>query len=534
MSDKRAALIRDEIRDQRIFTGWDWVVFCALSVLNLSAIAWMTAYWLGLNWRDHVIFLVLVTVMFLRGILLFEARWFALPLVRRPRYRPPRPGWRVAAVTTFVPGAEDFDMLRNTVAAMVSMSYAHDTWVLDEGDDPAVRAMCDELGARHFSRKGIERYHQPEGRFQTRTKHGNYNAWLDACGCLDRYDVIVNFDPDHVPRREFLERTLGYLDDPRVGYVQAAQVYYNQPASFIARGAAEETYSYYATGQMLSYTVGYPIVTGCHTVNRASALREVGGYAPHEADDLLITLHYRSTGWKGVYVPEILAEGLTPVDWPGYLTQQRRWARSTLDIQARHLPRLAGRLPRLQGLLHFVHGLYYMQGVTTMLSLAILVSMLAAGAAPSFLHLRTLLVLFCYGLALELCNLYRQRFFLDPRLKFRFHWRARVLRFAKWPFVLLAAIDAALGKRVPYMITVKAKRKGRAKAMLAPVHLATAAVVAGAALVGVWRHGPPSAGLVAAAVAVTLLSLIVSATELLDFPSPYDPRLLVAARQRRS
>jgi cellulose synthase (UDP-forming) len=520
------------IRDERVFTGWDWVIFGALSALNLTAVAWITTHWLGLNWREHVVIFVLITLMFLRGILLFEARWFALPLVSRPLYRPARPGWRVVVATTFVPGAEDVDMLRNTIAAMVSMSYRHDTWVLDEGDHPSVRALCNELGANHFSRKGIDRYHQPEGRFKTRTKHGNYNAWLDATGCLDAYDVIVNFDPDHVPRREFLERTLGYLDDPRVGYVQAAQVYYNQPASFIARGAAEETYAYYATGQMLSHAVGYPIVTGCHTVNRASALREVGGYAPHEADDLLITLHYRSAGWRGVYVPEILAEGLTPVDWRGYLTQQRRWARSTLDIQARHLPKLAGRLPRLQGLLAFLHGLVYLQGVTTLLSVAILVFMLAGGVAPSFLQLRTLLVLFSCGVALEVCNLYRQRFFLD-RLEWGVHWRARVLRFAKWPFILLAAIDAALGKRGPYTITSKARRKGDARAMLAPIHLATAAIVASSALIGVWLHEHHSAGLVAAALAVVLLSVIVSATELLDFPDPYDPRLLIAARQRR-
>ena len=525
MSDIYAPLIRNE----RIFTGWDWMVFCALSALNLAAVAWLTMYWLGLNWREHVVILVLITLILLRGILLFEARWFALPLVSRPRYRPPQSGWRVATVTTFVPGIEDLDMLRNTVAAMVSMSYEHDTWVLDEGDDPAVRALCNELGARHFSRQGIERYHQPEGRFGTRTKYGNYNAWLDAFDGLDRYDIIVNFDPDHIPRQEFLERTLGYLDDPRVGYVQAAQVYYNQPASFIARGAAEETYAYYATGQMLNHTVGYPIVTGCHTVNRASALRDVGGYAPHEADDLLITLHYRSAGWRGVYVPEVLAEGLTPVDWPGYLTQQRRWARSTLDIQARHLPRLAGRLPRLQRLLAFVHGLYYMQGLTTMLSLVIVVFMLATGVAPSFLHLRTLLVMVGFGLALEACNLYRQRFFLDPRFKFKIHWRARMLRFAKWPFILLAAIDAALGKRGRYTITGKARRKGRARAILAPVHLATAAVIAVAALMGVWLHGDHSAGVIAAALVTMLFSLIVSVTELLRFPNPYDPRLLGGA-----
>ncbi len=80
-------------------------------------------------------------------------------------------------------------------------------------------------------------------------------------------------------------------------------MYYNQSASFIARGAAEETYGYYSSIQMTSYALGYPIVTGCHHTHRVSALREIGGFAPHEADDLLITVHYRAAGWKGVYVP---------------------------------------------------------------------------------------------------------------------------------------------------------------------------------------------------------------------------------------
>src|SRR5215468_4921127 len=93
-------------------------------------------------------------------------------------------------------------------------------------------------------------------------------------------------------------------------------------------GAAEETYAYYSAAQMAAYALGYPIITGCHNAHRVTALQAVGGFAPHEADDLLLTLHYRARGWRGVYVPQVLARGLTPVDWPGYLQQQRRWARS--------------------------------------------------------------------------------------------------------------------------------------------------------------------------------------------------------------
>ena len=74
-----------------------------------------------------------------------------------------RAGWRVGVATTFVPGAESMDMLAVTVRALVAMDYPHDTWVLDEGDDPQVKALCTRLGAFHFSRKATPGYHTPAG-----------------------------------------------------------------------------------------------------------------------------------------------------------------------------------------------------------------------------------------------------------------------------------------------------------------------------------------------------------------------------------
>jgi cellulose synthase/poly-beta-1,6-N-acetylglucosamine synthase-like glycosyltransferase len=117
---------------------------------------------------------------------------------------------------------------------------------------------------------------------------GNYTAWLNEGG-FERYEIIAAFDPDHVLRRSFLSEVLGYFNDPSVGYVQAAQAYYNQEASFIARGAAAETYGYYSSIQMFSFAVGYPVVTGCHNTHRVTAVKQVRGLPAHDADDLLIT-----------------------------------------------------------------------------------------------------------------------------------------------------------------------------------------------------------------------------------------------------
>jgi hypothetical protein len=433
------------------------------------------------------------------------------------------PGLTVGVATTFVPSAEPIEMLAETVAGLVAMDYPHDTWVLDEGNDPAVKQLCARLGARHFSRADRPEYQTTGGTFERRTKHGNYNAWLHEVG-FDTYDVIVGFDPDHVPHRDFLLRTLGYLKDPDIGYVQAAQVYYNQPASFIARGAAEETYAYYSSIQMTSYGLGYPIVTGCHNVHRTSALREVGGFAPHEADDLLITILYRAAGWRGVYVPEVLAEGITPVDWTGYLTQQRRWARSVLDVKLRVFPRVAARLPFVERVTSLLHGLYYLHGVTAAAGLFMLTWTLVTGTGNEVwghLYRSGLLVV---GLVLLICDFFRYRFFLQPRREGGLHWRSGLLRQAKWPTVLLAVIDASRPRRTAYTITAKSRQAPRRALLLVP-HGAVVVLVGTAMLVR------PRMDVVHALGGLSIaISLLLLATTLLSYRAPYEKDL--SERQR--
>ena len=99
---------------------------------------------------------------------------------------------------------------------------------------------------------------------------------------------------------------------------------------------------------------------GCHNTHRMSALREVGGFAPHDADDLLLTLLYQIRGWEGVYVPEVLAQGLAPVEWASFLNQQRRWARSLLDIKLNIAPTLVHKLSFSSQLMNALHGFLYL------------------------------------------------------------------------------------------------------------------------------------------------------------------------------
>lgn len=498
--------------------------FSALTFVFLgSAALFFLSFFRESIWREQLLTSVLVFGMSFVFVANPMVRWFLLLRMKRPPDRTVAAGLRVAVVTTFVPALEPIAMIERTLSAMVALRYPHDTWLLDEGDDSHVKELCTRLGVLHFSRKNLPHYQTPSGVFEARSKHGNYNAWLTEVG-FERYDFISAFDPDHIPNDGFLEEILGHFDNPQVGYVQAPQAYYNQSASFVAAGAAEETYDYNSTIQMASYGMGYPIVIGCHNNHRVTALREVGGFAAHDADDVLITILYRRAGWLGVYVPRILARGITPVDWRGYLTQQRRWARSVLDLKLKTEGRLSSEAPLYTRLMNYLHGLNYLQPAFMLIGcLWLLVRSLATAEAPLAIEAMSLLWTLILVGAMTACHLYRQQFFLDPRREFGMQWRARLLRIAKSPFLLLAAIDVIAGQRRKYEITPKVKSDS--KRMLSMAFTPIAILIAAAWGIGVLRSDgyPPAFHLIGATALALCLALI--ATDFVSFPAPYDPKM---------
>jgi cellulose synthase/poly-beta-1,6-N-acetylglucosamine synthase-like glycosyltransferase len=507
-----------------VFRWWDHLLFAVLSGLGLAAIWRFAGAWVEYGYpAGHLLLFLIVTALLVSFLVNQQGRWFLLPAMRRPRPLAPPEGLRVAVVTTYVPSVEPPEMLAESLAALVAIDYPHDTWLLDEGGDPETRRLCERRGVRYFSRRDRPEYQTATGRFQAGSKHGNYNAWLDALG-FGRYDVLTAFDPDHIPHPAFLTHVLGYFRDPTVGYVQPAQAYYNQGASFIARGAAEETYAYHSMVQMASYGIGYPVIVGGHNTHRMRALEAVGGFAAHDADDLLLTLRYRTAGWQGVYVPRILARGLVPVDWLGYLTQQQRWARSVLDLKLRRRAESASRLPLASRVLSFLHGLNFLyRHVAIMGALVLLLLMLSGGALFDLSNGEMKWAAGLIGGTLALQEWYRQRFYLDGCGERGIHWRSVVLHYASWPWFILALAEVVFGRRPAYAVTRKSNHRGRSPEFIG-VHLAIVATVALAWLAGVLLGRPVPAGVTILAGLVVLASLALIATELRGFSPPWDAR----------
>ena len=505
---------------ERFLRLYDYPVYGLLTAVRLIVSAYAVYWFCSQLTEVRFIPVALLSVPLFLAAMFDQLSWFSLLAARRTKTRCAPRGLRVAAVTTFEPQCESFEMLEGTVSSLTAMAYEHDSWVLDEGDEPRVLELCRRLGARHFSRRGNPRFQTDNGRFERGSKHGNYNAWLQSFG-FEHYDFVTTFDPDHIPQPHFLDAVLGHFDDAGVGYVQAAQAYYNQAASFVARGAAEETYGYYSITQAAASRIGYPVVTGCHTTHRISALQEVDGLAPHAADDVLITANYHRAGWRGVYLPEILARGLAPVSWRSYVDQQRRWARSLLDLKLRH-PISArpahAMIQALQGIRYFLDGL-------CAISLVLFVILLVAGT-PN--------VLPSLGVIAELCgvlfvtNLYKQRFYLDPTTECGLPWRAYLLRLVKVPYTFAALLDVMRDRRLPYSTTRKDGARERQPTVMLPqlivaFTLALTWVISSIAS----RIANPAVHLVA--MFAVALPLVASATGFTRFPAAYDSRVSAPA-----
>ena len=491
--------------------------------LTLVAIGAVAAFLIFVPWyhpENPSLALVVFIPLMLFHFGCWLVRWLAMWRMRRPVAMRPREGMHVAAITTFVPDAEPLGMLEQTVRALVAMDYPHDTWVLDEGDDPKAGKLCAALGARHWSRKNLPA-RSTESAHARDTKYGNYNTWLSEHGYAN-YDIVALFDSDHIPEPHFLTSVLGYFRDSSVGFVQAPQVYYNQDASFVARGAAEETYGFYSVHEMASYSAGHPIIVGCHNTHRVAALQAVGGLFPHDADDLMLTLMYRASRWRGVYVPEILALGLTPVSWYDYLRQQVRWSKSVVEIKLRRLPALVRRLTMMDRLLGLFHGVYYLRSLALGAVYLTVAALLLTGERPYFVEPPALLGLVSLAFLGASISQFSRRFYLDPRREGGMHWRATLLQFVKWPYQWLAVWRALVKGPTPYAVTPKVPRRNPRAWILWP-HLVVAAFLTTAFALGSAWHGF-STGLGVVSSVMIALPLLIAASELLRFPPPWEPQ----------
>ncbi|MGW0241946.1 glycosyltransferase family 2 protein [Micromonospora chalcea] len=400
----------------------------------------------------------------------------------------PPVGLRVALLTTIVPSKEPLDVAERTLRRLREIVYCGhvDVWILDEGDDPAVRAMAARLGVRHFTRKGRPEYNRPDGEFRARTKSGNHNAW--RAEHEHRYDVVANVDPDHVPLPNFLERTLGYFRDPDVAFVVTPQVYGNMHQNFVAHGASVQQYLYNGLIARGGNGLDAPLLTGTGHLYRPAAWRTIGGYQDSIIEDHLTSIRVHAavnpaTGrrWKGVYTPDVVALGEGPTSWADYFNQQKRWAAGICEILLRREMRTPRDLPSRRRWQYRLLQFYYPSvAVSLLLGNAATALYLLTGVDAGRLDPQVWATL--WGTTVGtwfLLWLWLRRFNIAPHEREEVGVAGMALALFAGPVYVAAAAGALLRRRLGFVVTAKGALRTVESLRTFRLHLCWALAAAG-------------------------------------------------------
>ena len=184
--------------------------------------------------------------------------------------------------------------------------------------------------------------------------------------------LLVIFDADQVPAEDFLVKTVPPFADPDVGWVQTGQ-YYANLANPVSRWADDQQSMFYNLLCPGKAALNSAFICGTNVVLRGAALDEIGGLPQDSVTEdfaASILLHPR---WRSIYLTDILATGLGPLDVPSYLKQQGRWALGTLSAFRDHwadilLPRRGG-LRLGQRVQYFLAATHYLCGLRDLIYL---------------------------------------------------------------------------------------------------------------------------------------------------------------------
>lgn len=220
-------------------------------------------------------------------------------------------------VDVFIPTKnESPEILRKTLIACQKLRYQHRTLVLDDGNRPEVKALAEELGCIYLAR-GNNRA----------AKAGNLNYGL----AHSTSEFIVVFDADHIPLSHFIDRTIGYMSDEKVAFVQTPQEFYNTD-SFQHRTDKKnktvwgEQYLFFSVIQPGKDYWNSAYFCGSCALIRRKALDDVGGFAEISiTEDMLTSINIHAKGWSSVYHNENLAFGIAAETIVPFHIQRQRW-----------------------------------------------------------------------------------------------------------------------------------------------------------------------------------------------------------------
>lgn len=292
--------------------------------------------------------------------------------INRPR-APRLTACETPAVDVFIPSYnESLEIVAPTLAAAKRIDYPPEklrVFLLDDGgtdaklqsDDPVtalgastrrqvMQALCSDLEVHYLAREDNQH-----------AKAGNLNHGL----AHSQGDLVVVFDADHVPARNFLTETVGFFrDDRKLFLVQTPHFFLNPDPierNLSTSRMPAENEMFYGLVQKGLDKWNAAFFCGSAAVLRREALELMGGFHGSSiTEDAETALELHARGWNSLYMETPMIAGLQPETFESFITQRSRWCRGMVQILLLKTPLFKHGLTVAQRLSYLASSLFWL------------------------------------------------------------------------------------------------------------------------------------------------------------------------------
>ncbi len=226
-------------------------------------------------------------------------------------------------VTIQLPMFNELYVAERIIETVANFDYPADKLqiqVLDDSTDETKDVIAKKVAEVQARGVNIQHIH--------RTDRTGYKAGaLDDA--MDRVEgeFIAIFDADFIPNPDFLQKTMPYFQDEKVGVVQTRWGHINKDYSILTELQAFGLNGHFAIEQGGRTASGHFInFNGTGGVWRKTCIEDAGGWE-HDTltEDLDLSYRAQLKGWRFEYREDVIAPAELPITMSALKSQQHRW-----------------------------------------------------------------------------------------------------------------------------------------------------------------------------------------------------------------
>ena len=265
---------------------------------------------------------------------------------------------------------ESLQLLEKTIIASAQMAYPKNkfkVYVCDDGRRDELKALCKKYGVNYITREDNQG-----------AKAGNINNALKYI----KGDLFLVLDADMIPKKEFLQKTIGYFEDENLAFVQTPQCYYNKDIyqSNLKKYIPNEQDFFMRDVQEARAYRGAVLHVGTNAVFRRKFIDEIGGYPTCSiTEDMAVGMLLQAKGYDSIFINKVLVLGLSASTFGELVKQRDRWCRGNIQVFKHYNPFILKGLTPAQRICYVDGVLYWFSNLIKMFYIIVPILFLSTG-----------------------------------------------------------------------------------------------------------------------------------------------------------